>query len=662
MSWSTLEGTDGKVQVYRYINGVDSPGGTFTLTFSGGTSSPIPWNASAASLEAALEVLPQVGDITVFNSPADATVDFSSTVATWLIEFTTVGTPPNLGDLPLLEADGSFLTGTAVGVVVEEISTGCCAVEVSANGGADFSNVSDLTVANCIAFRYQDRPVVRAVKPSTGPASGGTLVTVLGAGFDLSSTATPGIENDFVCVFGDRLESPATRLNSTAAQCKTPYSPRWKPGVMSVALRWKGSVTLSITTAVFTYFEDTTLEALVPRRGSNSGGFSTVISIGRGSFVAMGVDVTCVIDVRIPSNLTSEYNIRQYITPARLLSSALVLNLTAEVIRPILSKEIYACEMPGLDDFFPGVGVDKWLDTNFDAMAFLSLSGNGGTDLTTPLTFTYDPKPAVLAVEPALGVCGGGTSVIVHGTRLAPLQGGYNNYELLCRFGHETPIPARYISESAVECASPSHSNVPAIMLVLVEGASVFHCTQEVLLRIPSPMQSEENILSYSHYTMTGTWTLSLEAFETYPMNVNITAAEITFALLDLPNVRNTTVTVAHKLLSDPYAGLFWNETSYTVSFISRGGNIPMLSVNTSNLCLASSGDSTFDKVAGDSLFLPVLSPESSVRIVEEGHDGDSVIREVQVLKTKRSEPSTEVQTVTVGTVLSPTAEVSFRL
>lgn len=683
VAWSTLEGTEGKVQVYRYADGADSVGGTFTLSFGGDSnvSSPIPWNASAASVEFALESLPQVGDVTVIADPDVANTRSSSAVA-WLVEFTTVGQPANIGDLPLLQADGSYLTGTAVGVAAEEVSAGCCAVEVSANGGADYTSTIGVDGENSnknitVAFRYQDKAVVQKVVPSTGPASGGTPVVLFGTGFDLPSTnsmvlsSSENVDNGFVCVFGARQESPAVRLNSTSVQCTTPSTPLRASAVVSVTVRWPGSVTLSVTTAAFTYYEDVTLSALIPRRGSNTGGYSTLVPVGRGSYSVMRVDVTCIIEVRISSNLTDGYSVREYFVPAAEVSDASIFNVTAKVAEEqALYKEAYVCNMPGLSDFFQGMDAEDWTDHDWEATALVSLSGNSGINLTAPTTFSYFPRPNVLAVHPALGVDGGGTVVTVSGNRFVSPRGGYNERELLCRFGHATPVHARYISSDTVECTSPRHANEVAIMSIMVEGASVFHSTQEVRLRIPSPLSNDSSAVSSFHAiidktsAVSGTWTLSLEELGTLTMNANVTAAEMTVALSELPNVGNVTVTIEHSYsVPDPYAGLAWNETAFTVYFDDRGGHIPTMSANTSGLRVGSSSEEERPTNTEQEFNVwPVLAPQVLVSVVKDGHDGDGVVREVQVLRTNRSELLAEVQTVTLSTASSPAAEVGLQL
>lgn len=677
VAWSTLQGTEGSVRVYRQTDGADSPGGTFTLSFNGEVSQALPWNASAASLEQALESLAEVGDVAVSATyPTGATSsnqNSSTAAATWTVEFTTVGTPANIGDLPLLESDGSFLTGTAASVTVEEILAGCCVVEVSANGGADFtSSGPDGTGGGSTAtaaFRYQNRAMVRSVSPSAGPTSGGTAVFVLGVGFDLPSAWTSpetDMESvDCVCVFGGRLESPASRINSTTITCTSPFTPWRESGAMSVNVRWPGSVSLSTSTAAFTFYEDVTLQALTPRRGCNAGGITTTVSIGRGSFSSVGVvDVTCHIEVRLPSNLTGGYTTWNFSAPVIAELSSTPLEWYSDMVVAVAPERIgskdekYSCEIPGLEPFFPGISEKYWVDNDWGAVALVSLSGNDGADLTAPLTFTYFPRPSVVSGLPGLGVDGGGTSVVLHGMWFAPPVGGYGESELLCRFGHAAPVPARYISDSALACTSPPHNNVAAIVSAVVENARVFHATQEVLLRIPSPTGGQPNTSSY--FSGSGTWTLSLEDFETYPIGVNVTSEEMAVALSALPNIGNVTVTAGHRSVPDPYAGLSWNETSFMVHFAARGGDVPILSANSSDLRAESSGGVAVDGFAEAVFGFPLLAPEIVSRVVQIGHDGDGITREVQVLRTNRSELSAEVQTLTVATGLSPTAEVSW--
>lgn len=105
---------------------VDATGGTFTLTFSGQTTSAIAWDASAATLDAALEALSNIGagDVAVAKpSAGNWTITFGGALAdTNVAQMTT-----NAGSLTggastavvTTSTGGGTTTGTVLGTVVE---------------------------------------------------------------------------------------------------------------------------------------------------------------------------------------------------------------------------------------------------------------------------------------------------------------------------------------------------------------------------------------------------------------------------------------------------------------------------------------------------------------------------------------------------------------
>jgi hypothetical protein len=104
-----ISGTGSEVQQVSVLaksgpNGFEPPaGGTFTLSFEGDTTGPLPFDASAATVQAALEGLPGIapGDVVVSEGPASTDV--------FRVAFTGA-----LGatDVPSITADGSLLHGT----------------------------------------------------------------------------------------------------------------------------------------------------------------------------------------------------------------------------------------------------------------------------------------------------------------------------------------------------------------------------------------------------------------------------------------------------------------------------------------------------------------------------------------------------------------------
>lgn len=107
-----IEGTGGALSNEVQTVTVDATGGTFTLTFSGQTTSAIAENASAATVLAALEALSNIapGDVTVTGSAGGPyTVTFKGVYANT--------------NVPLMTANAGSLTGGASTVVVAVAAT-----------------------------------------------------------------------------------------------------------------------------------------------------------------------------------------------------------------------------------------------------------------------------------------------------------------------------------------------------------------------------------------------------------------------------------------------------------------------------------------------------------------------------------------------------------
>jgi hypothetical protein len=97
---------------------VGATGGTFTLSFEGETTAPIPFNAIQGEVREALEALPAIGAGNVVVSGAAVHVEGGT--------FQNVNFTHTLGeaDVPQMTADGSGLTGTAPSVEILSESTG----------------------------------------------------------------------------------------------------------------------------------------------------------------------------------------------------------------------------------------------------------------------------------------------------------------------------------------------------------------------------------------------------------------------------------------------------------------------------------------------------------------------------------------------------------
>lgn len=169
----------------------------------------------------------------------------------------------------------------------ELLREGVVPLSISVNG-LDFTPVHG-------GYRYVTVPVISAASPASGPASGGTLVTVSGFGF--------GSSTQLECRFQGAV-TYATLLNSSAARCATPLAPRlnvsrpdhpiWAPHLQSVELavslhgQWEPST--AIATLPWLLRAPPVVSGFSPVTGPLAGG--TLVTLTAFA-LAGGVDYRC---------------------------------------------------------------------------------------------------------------------------------------------------------------------------------------------------------------------------------------------------------------------------------------------------------------------------------------------------------------------------------
>eukprot|EP00960_Hanusia_phi_P066384 766389-Hanusia_phi.AAC.4 len=189
-------------------------------------------------------------------------------------------------------------------------------------------NLYDLPV-NSLTYQYNmSRPVLTSIRPSAGPLSGGTVITLNGGRFSQSSAW---------CVFGFNSYSPITFIDSSIVTCTAPKACEWRASQRNSLLttgnacvfpfRWNGTwqtscVNTSQTNPFFgtspvpndkfcaittnflldkqwgdcfcksqsagrvrsnewLYYEDFTLQRIFPRSGKDSGNAVITLSVSR---------------------------------------------------------------------------------------------------------------------------------------------------------------------------------------------------------------------------------------------------------------------------------------------------------------------------------------------------------------------------------------------
>jgi len=153
-------------------------------------------------------------------------------------------------------------------------------VEVS-NNGAEFEGQG---------LMFELRPEGRLVMavPSTGPAAGGTAVTVIGASMIASASQV-------MCVFGtDRVHAWA--VTASAVVCLSPSQPSGGTTRIMVVHEGTGSAAIELggsqsDWAVFLYTEAVSVSALWPSSGAARGG--TLVQVTGGGFLVGSTGMRC---------------------------------------------------------------------------------------------------------------------------------------------------------------------------------------------------------------------------------------------------------------------------------------------------------------------------------------------------------------------------------
>jgi hypothetical protein len=199
-------------------------------------------------------------------------------------------------------------------------------------------------------------PVVTSLSPATGPAGGGTSVTITGTGFYNGTSVS----------FGSTV---ATRVSFASATSITAQAPAGT-GVVDVTVTSPDGTSATSAADQFTYGGPPTATALFPGVGPTAGG--TTVTVDGTGFVAGQTSVTIGGTVIPAASVTVQNaNVLTFVTPA-----------------------------------------------NTAGFVSVTVTAPGGTSAAIPGGFNYQAprNPVVTAVSPSSGSTAGGTSVTITGT------------------------------------------------------------------------------------------------------------------------------------------------------------------------------------------------------------------------------------------------------
>ena len=345
------------------------------------------------------------------------------------------------------------------------------------------NNQVDFT-ASGVNFEYRAEVQILSVGPATGPASGGSLVTVEGEHFVAGETN---------CRFGV-VAVPATIVSTGVAQCISPAHDDGTDQRVFVSVSTNG-YDYAASRISFSYYETVQVERLDPPQGPQSG--RTLIAVhGRGflqstslkcRFAMITVDATfvsgTVVNCTSPSNVEGAVALEVSNNGVDFSRSNMTFNYISAVAVRLLDPPT-GPEFGGSVISVLGSGMLLGSRCRFGGIASLSatlisagelrcvspaqpvgiyaveVTGNMQDFTHDGIEFRYTVATVVKLAQPVLGPLVGGTVVSVHGSGFVQGPG------LVCRFGAmDVPVPAKWLSDELIECRSRARNSAGNVTL-----------------------------------------------------------------------------------------------------------------------------------------------------------------------------------------------------
>ncbi|MCI0341961.1 MAG: IPT/TIG domain-containing protein [Planctomycetales bacterium] len=415
----------------------------------------------------------------VFQGPAPTLASVSPAVGP-----TTGGTTITLTGTNFAPGATVTVGGAAASFVsVPSTTTVVCVTPAGTMGPAAVTLTNlDLQAASLAGgFTYQGpAPTLTTVSPGSGPAGGGTLVTLTGTNFAAGATVA----------VGGNPATGVTVVSGTTITCVTPAG----TGIVSVVVTNVDLQTATLASG-FTYTgTPATVTSVSPAAGPASGGtFVTIAGTGFlpgatadfGGTAATSVvvvsttQITCV----TPTGTPGPANVS--VTNAAASPGTLVNGYTFQGTPPTLSSV-----SPAAGPLAGGTLVTL-TGTGFLAGATVTVGGSPATTVTVassttitcvtpagamgpaavvvtnvdaqtaslPTGYTFQgPVPSVLGVSPSAGPLAGGTLVTITGTNFAA--------GATVTFGGAAATSVTLVSSTSITCTTPSGAMGPASVVV----------------------------------------------------------------------------------------------------------------------------------------------------------------------------------------------------
>ncbi len=444
-----------------------------TPTGSAGTASVLVTNASGTN--AANTLYTYVAAPTVSGvSPSSGPVTGGSTLTITGTNFTGA-TGVTIGGTAATSV--TVVSSTSITCTAPAHSAGSVSVLVTTPGGTNAANT---------LYTYALAPTVTGVTPSSGPITGGSMVTITGTNFTGATAVS----------IGGTAATSVTVVSSTSITCTAPAH---SAGSASVLVTTPGGTNAAST--LYTYLAAPTVSSISATSGTANGGQSVTLT-GTNFTGATGVTIggTAATGLTVVSGTSLTC-----ITPAGIAGTASVLVTTPGGTNAANTLYTYVLTPPTVTSITPSSGTSAGgtpvtlTGTHFSAITSVTFRGLAATDVTlvssTSLTCTtpaasigaasvqvttpsgtnaanslynyVPPAPTVThttagGISPASGSTLGGTLVTITGTNLTTAG--------VVTIGGVPAMNVTVLSDTSLTCIAPAGSVGPASVVVSTAG------------------------------------------------------------------------------------------------------------------------------------------------------------------------------------------------
>ncbi|NEW99898.1 transporter [Rhodopseudomonas sp. BR0G17] len=320
-------------------------------------------------------------------------------------------------------------TSTSISITTPAGTAGARDVIVTTAGGS---------VTSTGGFTYVSPPAVTGVSPTSGPATGGTSVTITGTNFSGATSVS----------FGSNSVASGSFTSSSSTQIVLP-SPSGSAGTVHVTVTTPIGTSATGSSDQFTYIAAPTITGISPSSGSTGGATSVTISgtnlsgvtsvtVG-GASATLGTNTSTSIVITTPSGTAGARDV--VVTTAG--GSATATGGFTYVAPPSIgsispgsgpatggtSVTISGTNLSGVTSVTVG-GASATLGTNTSTSIIITTpSGTAGArdvvvttaggSATSTGGFTYIAGPTIGSISPSAGPTAGGTSVTISGSNLS---------------------------------------------------------------------------------------------------------------------------------------------------------------------------------------------------------------------------------------------------